>query len=341
MDVQLIAMLPVYEQKGKSAMKRFTHLLIVVCLSVVIVAAMVLQSSACFTVLVGKDASETGRVMVTHNEDDGGRAMVDHGYVPPKDWPAGSVLPAEEGRAAIPQVSHTLGYYWSQLKPASGGYSNADAFYNDAGVLIVSNSNASSKVDTSDESRVTDGGIEYNLRRVLAERATSARHGVEICIDMVETWGYAPSGRAYTIADQNEVWMVQIISGKYYVAVRCPDDAVIVMPNHYTVHDLNLEGCVRGETIFYPDDLIDYAKEKGFYQETDGVFDFAKTFQAEGSYRSNGNTYRQYYGTEMLLNGTLPDSRPDDAEYPLWVKVEDGSITLEAEDVLKEAGVAC
>ena len=164
-------MLPVYEQKGKSAMKRFTHLLIVVCLSVVIVAAMVLQSSACFTVLVGKDASETGRVMVTHNEDDGGRAMVDHGYVPPKDWPAGSVLPAEEGRAAIPQVSHTLGYYWSQLKPASGGYSNADAFYNDAGVLIVSNSNASSKVDTSDESRVTDGGIEYNLRRVLAERA--------------------------------------------------------------------------------------------------------------------------------------------------------------------------
>lgn len=329
MDVQLIAMLPVYEQKGKSAMKRFTHLLIVVCLSVVIVAAMVLQSSACFTVLVGKDASETGRVMVTHNEDDGGRAMVDHGYVPPKDWPAGSVLPAEEGRAAIPQVSHTLGYYWSQLKPASGGYSNADAFYNDAGVLIVSNSNASSKVDTSDESRVTDGGIEYNLRRVLAERATSARHGVEICIDMVETWGYAPSGRAYTIADQNEAWMVQIISGKYYVAVRCPDDAVIVMPNHYTVHDLNLEGCVRGETIFYPDDLIDYAKEKGFYQETDGVFDFAKTFQAEGSYRSNGNTYRQYYGTEMLLNGTLPDSRPDDAEYPLWVKVEDGSITLE------------
>ena len=77
-------MLPVYEQKGKSAMKRFTHLLIVVCLSGVIVAAMVLQSSACFTVLVGKDASETGRVMVTHNEDDGGRAMVDHGYVPPK-----------------------------------------------------------------------------------------------------------------------------------------------------------------------------------------------------------------------------------------------------------------
>lgn len=310
-------------------MRRITRLTVVLCLVVILMAALVLQSSACFTMIVGKDASETGQVMVTHNEDDGGRAMVDHGYVPAQDWPAGTVLPAEEGRAAIPQVSHTLGYYWAQLKPAAGGYSNADAYYNDAGVLVVSNSNASSKVDTTDESRVTDGGIEYNLRRVIAERATSARDGVDVCIEMVETWGYAPSGRAYTIADKDEAWMVQIVSGKYYVAVRCPDDAVIVMPNHYTVHSLNMEGFVRGENILYPDDLIDYAKEKGFYEETDGEFDFAKSFQAEGSYRSDGNTYRQFYGTELLLNGVLPSSRDDNAEYPLYVNVEDGSITME------------
>ncbi len=294
--------------------------------------------------IVGKDASETGQVMVTHNEDDGGRAMVHHGYVEPRDWPEGTVLPAENGRAAIPQVSHTLGYYWSQEKPAAGGYSNADAFFNDAGVLIVSNSNASSKVDTTDDSRVTDGGIEYNLRRVLAERSTSARHGVEICIDMIETWGYAPSGRAYTIADKNEAWMVQIVSGKYYVAVRCPDDAVIVMPNHYTVHDIFAENFVRGENILYPDDLIDYAKEKGFYVEIDGKFDFAASYQAggapktedglyvsSGSYRGNGNTYRQFYGTQMLLDGVLSGPRPanTEGEYPLFVNVPDGSVTLE------------
>lgn len=310
-------------------MRKLTRLTVILCLVCVLVAAMVVPASACFTMIVGKNASETGQVMVTHNEDDGGRAMVDHGYVPPQDWPEGTLLPAEAGRAAIPQVSHTLGYYWSQVKPAAGGYSNADAFYNDAGVLIVSNSNASSKIDTKDASRVTDGGIEYNLRRVLAERATSARHGVEICIEMVETWGYAPSGRAYTIADKDEAWMVQIVSGKYYVAARCPDDAVVIMPNHYTIHDLNMEGYVRGENLFYPDDLISYAKEKGYYEETDGVFDFAKSFQAAGSFRTNGNTYRQYYGTQLLLNGVLPDTRPEDGEYPFFVKVAAGSVKLE------------
>ena len=110
----------------------------------------------------------------------------------------------------------------------------------------------------------------------IAERATSARDGVDVCIEMVETWGYAPSGRAYTMRIRPKRGSVQIVCGKYYVAVRCPDDAVIVMPNHYTVHSLNMEGFVRGENILYPDDLIDYAKEKGFYEETDGEFDFAR-----------------------------------------------------------------
>ena len=77
-------------------MRRITRLTVVLCLVVILMAALVLQSSACFTMIVGKDASETGQVMVTHNEDDGGRAMVDHGYVPAQDWPAGTVLPAEE-----------------------------------------------------------------------------------------------------------------------------------------------------------------------------------------------------------------------------------------------------
>ena len=60
-------------------MKKMTRLTVILCLVCVLVAAMVVPASACYTLIVGKDASETGRVMVTHNEDDGGRAMVDHG----------------------------------------------------------------------------------------------------------------------------------------------------------------------------------------------------------------------------------------------------------------------
>ncbi|MCK9330885.1 MAG: C69 family dipeptidase, partial [Candidatus Cloacimonetes bacterium] len=47
---------------------------------------------ACTTILVGKDVSGTGCVIVGHNEDDGGRAMVEHGYVEARTWEAGYTL---------------------------------------------------------------------------------------------------------------------------------------------------------------------------------------------------------------------------------------------------------
>ena len=47
----------------------------------------------CMTLIAGKNASATGRVLVAHNEDDGGFVVVRHGWVPPQDWAAGSVMP--------------------------------------------------------------------------------------------------------------------------------------------------------------------------------------------------------------------------------------------------------
>lgn len=84
-----------------------------------------------------------------------------------------------------------------------------------------------------------DGGIAYNLRRALAERAQTARDGARILMELVTQWGYAPSGRAYTIADQSEALMFQLARGRHYMGARVPDDAIAVMPNHFNLHGLN------------------------------------------------------------------------------------------------------
>jgi len=210
----------------------------------------------CMTIVVGKDVSATGRVMVGHNEDDIGRCVVRHGYVEAAEWPEGTVLPAETGRAAIPQVESTFGYYWSQVRDANRGFSGADIFLNENGVCIVSNNNAESKENILDESRLTDGGIEYNVRRIVSERATSARDALNIIIELMEEWGYAPSGRAYTVADSEEAFMIQIASGRRYIAARIPDDMVVAIPNHYTFHGIN-----DVEEMYYSEDLISHAIE--------------------------------------------------------------------------------
>lgn len=252
---------------------------------------------SCMTAIVGKSASATGRVMVAHNEDDGGRTKVRHAYVSAADWPEGEILPAEEGLAAIKQVPHTLGYYWSEVVGEAGGLTGADVFLNEKGVCVVSNNASGSREIQTDETRLKDGGIGYNLRRIVAERAKSAREALEIVIHLVETWGYAPSGRIYTVADANEAFMIQIVRGHHYVAARVPDDAIAVMPNHYTFHSLS----DVPEMVFSPD-IVDYAREMGWYSpETDGEFDFARAYQDPAVYRTPVNILRQKFGTARLL----------------------------------------
>ena len=123
----------------------------------------------CMTLIAGKAASATGHVLVGHNEDDGGHVVVRHGWVPPRDWEKGAVMPAEEGCALLPQVAHTLGYYWVEYRKDVMGLSNADGFVNERGVVIVSNSMGTSREGMENADCVKDGGIAFNLRRALAE----------------------------------------------------------------------------------------------------------------------------------------------------------------------------
>lgn len=223
---------------------------------------------ACSGILVGKDASTTGRVLWGHNEDDGGVTVVRHHLVPARDWPAGAVLRREPDRAAIPQVPHTLAYFWSEVPEACA----ADAFYNECGVVIASDNGGRTR-DVA--SPLTDGGVVLGLRHAVAERAHTAREGVAIAASVVETYGYFHPGRIYLIADKDEAWAFHAVHGRHWAAQRCPDDAVAFVPNHFTIGELPEKP--TADSLF-PSDLRDFAEKNGWW--TRGKpFDFAKVFQ--------------------------------------------------------------
>lgn len=113
----------------------------------------------------------------------------------------------EKNAAAIPQVEKTLGFYWTQTFVPDGA-SFADGFFNDKGVWI--GTNWCGEIFDADRMEVKDSGIGYGIRRIVAERATSARHGVEIAIELLKEYGYFHDGRTYTIADANEAWQIAI-----------------------------------------------------------------------------------------------------------------------------------
>ena len=169
--------------------------------------------------IVGKGVAH-GAVIVGHNEDDGGRVIVVT-VCAGSLHAAGETLPAEEGCAAIPQARKTHGFYWSEMKAAAGGLTTADSMLNDQGVLIVSDSCADSNEDTADPSRLGEGGVGFNLRRIMAERASTAREAVEITASLLDPAATSASGRAYTAADRTKP-AAQVVSGRHYAARRVP-----------------------------------------------------------------------------------------------------------------------
>jgi dipeptidase len=255
----------------------------------------------CSTVIVGRNASESGFVMVGHNEDDGGRQIVNFYKVAFRDYEKDDVVRFKDG-AVEQQDSHSYSYLWLEMP----GQDFADSYMNQNGVLITSNSCPSKE----QYGEIVDGGIGFDLRRLIAERALSARYGVELAGRLVEKWGYNASGRTYTIADKNEAWLFAVVRGKNWVAERVPDDNVAFIPNYYTIRKINLED---NDNFLASHDLIGYAQRRGWYDpDKDSIFDFSAVYASDRALTSMANKGRMWVGVNQLSgkNYKVDDSFP-------------------------------
>lgn len=230
-------------------------------------AGLAFNASACTTIIVGKDVSKTGNIIVGHNEDNGGRILTAQYWVPAATHKKGEMIKFEEAAAEIPQVEKTFGFYWSQTYNPKGA-SFSDGFVNENGVVIVSN-NCSGIYD-DDRMPLKDGGIGYGIRRLMAERATSARHAVDIAIDLLGEYGYFADGRTYTIADAKEAWQIAIHQGNTWVARRVKDNEVVFIPNNFMMDKVD---ATDKENVLVAPGMIERAIKNGRYKPAkEGVY---------------------------------------------------------------------
>jgi dipeptidase len=284
-------------------------LVAIVLLAVASLASLAAADRAdnCYTVVVGRKASADASVMVAHNEDDYGDIIVNlRKIAPQKD---GSVRKVGLGKGAVYETDgKTCGFLW--IEAVSQEF--ADSFINDHGVLVTSDSCPSR--ETRDD--VTDGGIGYMLRRLVAEKAVSARDAVRLASELIETYGYTGSGRTYTFADRTEAWMMAVIKGRHWFAERVPDDEVAVIPNHYIIRGIDTADAAD---FAGSSDIIDYARRRGWYADAEGPFDFKKAFGRPARRPDpvlDGNTLRHWRGLN-LLSGRAWDIGDD---YPFSFK---------------------
>ncbi|MCK4303592.1 MAG: C69 family dipeptidase [Candidatus Eisenbacteria sp.] len=266
-----------------------------------------LAEGACYSIVVGKAATTDGSVLFGHNEDNNpedlagmrGVARVRHA---PGEW---VTLP---GGGRTPQIDTTFAYWCLQM-PA---LDYSDAYLNEHGVALASN-NCPSREDMPE---LTSGGIGGPvLRRLVAERARSAREGVRLVGALVSQFGYTASGRTLVICDPQEGWLVSMVNGKHWVAARVPDDAVAVIANTYTIREVDL-----ADTLNYlgSSDLIDYAVRRGWYEPASGPFNFEAAYADPETREQAGNTHRQWSGLRRICADEVP--LPEAARLPFAVR---------------------
>ena len=230
-------------------------------------SGLALNAMACSTVIVGKDISKTGNILIGHNEDNGGRIMTQQFWVPPATHAKGEKIKFEPAAAMIPQVEKTFGFYWSQTYSPSGS-SFSDGFVNENGVVIATN--ACSGIFDENRQELKDGGIGYGIRRLMAERATSARHAIDIAIDLLTTYGYFSEGRTYTVADSKEAWQLAIHQGNTWVARRVKDNEIVYIPNNFMMNHVD---ATDTENVIVAPGLIERAIKNGRYKPAkEGVY---------------------------------------------------------------------
>ena len=245
------------------------------------------QVFPCFTVVVGKKASYNGAVLFGHNEDDMGNGILRLWKFERKNYNEEFTL-LNGDKEYIGRAASLL---WIELK----GQKVADTFLNEYGVALASDA-CPSKLKKGD-------GIIYFLRRLVAEKARTAREGVQIAGALIEKHGY-PEGRTLIIVDPNEGWFLHILGGKHWLAWRVPDDAVATIPNFYTLKEVNLED---RKNFMASEDIVKLAIEKGLYDpKKDGKFDFARVFSSKFSYEHPRNINRQWRALELLSGKKWP-----------------------------------
>lgn len=284
----------------------------------------------CYAVVVGKEASADGSVLLGHDEQNGGRRFVNLRVIPSLEHPPGTEVTLEHG-GTLPEVSETYSFIWSE----NLGLSFSDAYINEWGVAVVSDGcptredSYSALVTRGD---IVEGGIGYMLRRLIVQRAKTAREGVHVAGDLLDRFGYWDSGRTLVIADPNEAWLLSIVRGKHWVAQRVPDDEVALLPNVHIISEIDLND---PDHFMGPPDIVDYAIKRGWFDPEN-----SKSFRFSAAYNQSGSAPwdpRQERG-RYLVTGHPPD--PSAGPLPFSVKPDHPLTVKDVITILRDDAIS-
>lgn len=257
--------------------------LTVVILGFILLTGAARTVQACTNFLITRGASTDGSTMISYSAD----SHVLYGELyhwEARTWPEGSMLDIYEW---------DTGKFLGQIKQARQTY-NVVGNINEHQVAIGETTYGGREELGSQDGAIMDYG---SLIYVTLQRARNAREAIRIMADLVEEYGYYSSGESFSIADPNEVWILEMIGkgegekGAVWVAKRVPDGYISGHANQARIRTFPLANKRTSITskqfdkindpaveVIYAHDVISFARSKGWFDGKDADFSFSDIY---------------------------------------------------------------
>lgn len=250
----------------------------------ILLIASTITGFACTNFLFTKSTTKDGSNIITYAAD----AHVIYGelyYWPAQDHAEGTMLDVYEwdtgkflGR--IPQVAHTY---------------NVVGNMNEHQLAIAETTYGGRKELGSQKGAIMDYG---SLIYITLQRAKTAREAIKTIAELMENYGYYSSGESFSIADKDEIWLMELIGkgneekGAVWVARQVPDGYATAHANQARITTFPQKGknvatsenmnaiFDKNITTFYAKDVISFAKKMNFYPKNapDSEFSFSDSY---------------------------------------------------------------
>ncbi len=224
------------------------------------------SSNACTNFLAGKNATVDGSTLISYAADS--YALYGTLYHYPAadhkpgtmrqihDWDTGKYL------GEIPEAAHTYNVIGNMNEHQ----------------LTIGETTWGGRAEQID----TTGLIDYGSLIYLAlQRCRTAREALDFMTSIVQEYGYYSEGESFSIGDPNEIWILEMIGkgvgnkGTVWVATRIPDDCVSAHANQARITQINFKD---KENWRWSKDVVDFAREQGYYKGSDKDFSFSDTY---------------------------------------------------------------
>jgi dipeptidase len=190
----------------------------------------------CTTIVVGRNRSATGRVLVAHSEELGRNSAHRVSIVPARDVAAGERFPLHSG-GDIAQPGRLARHVCTRIFDKLHYPGDHTSGINEHGVAVANNMSMMGGVPEPRMFDVVPGGVIWTeFLQLVLERATSAREGVALVGETCERHGLScDSGTMIAVADADEAWWVELAREGHWAAQRVGDDDVSVRANCYRI----------------------------------------------------------------------------------------------------------